>query len=219
MDRHVSAAATPVALQALSSERIATARATSSLAASKPRRGPRPVAFSESDAEQLVDGGENRVIVITSGKGGVGKTTSSANLGMSIARCACAMNTVQSRAGQLRSGLAAFGCQLDFARRAVPRSPHTNHPTHTHATYTAVWDTRSHLWMQILACATWTSCWAWRTGCCTLRLTSWRASAGACVCAQHRTAMATRTVLLFMPLLGMAHQPSLLTVSPHPAGF
>lgn len=29
---------------------------------------------------------ENRVIVVTSGKGGVGKTTTSANLGMSIAR-------------------------------------------------------------------------------------------------------------------------------------
>lgn len=29
---------------------------------------------------------EARIIVVTSGKGGVGKTTSSANLGMSIAR-------------------------------------------------------------------------------------------------------------------------------------
>ncbi len=32
------------------------------------------------------DGSEPRIIVVTSGKGGVGKTTSSANLGMSIAR-------------------------------------------------------------------------------------------------------------------------------------
>lgn len=33
-----------------------------------------------------IEGGEARCVVVTSGKGGVGKTTSSANLGMSIAR-------------------------------------------------------------------------------------------------------------------------------------
>nr|YP_009105165.1 septum site-determining protein [Edaphochlorella mirabilis]AIT93735.1 septum site-determining protein [Edaphochlorella mirabilis] len=44
---------------------------------------------SQSKPETLVDNStliESRVIVITSGKGGVGKTTATANLGMSIAR-------------------------------------------------------------------------------------------------------------------------------------
>ncbi|KAF6260515.1 septum site-determining protein [Scenedesmus sp. NREL 46B-D3] len=40
----------------------------------------------EGDTEPSGEQTENRVIVITSGKGGVGKTTTSANLGMSIAR-------------------------------------------------------------------------------------------------------------------------------------
>lgn len=44
-----------------------------------------PPCFSEAeDVNGEVT--ENRVIVVTSGKGGVGKTTTSANLGMSIAR-------------------------------------------------------------------------------------------------------------------------------------
>lgn len=45
-----------------------------------------PVRYQEGDGDAVPDGTENRVIVITSGKGGVGKTTASANLGMSIAR-------------------------------------------------------------------------------------------------------------------------------------
>lgn len=45
-----------------------------------------PVRYQEGDADAAADTTENRVIVITSGKGGVGKTTASANLGMSIAR-------------------------------------------------------------------------------------------------------------------------------------
>jgi hypothetical protein len=45
-----------------------------------------PVCYKEGDAESNGEQTENRVIVITSGKGGVGKTTASANLGMSIAR-------------------------------------------------------------------------------------------------------------------------------------
>lgn len=45
-----------------------------------------PVRYQEGDGEAAADSSENRVIVITSGKGGVGKTTTSANLGMSIAR-------------------------------------------------------------------------------------------------------------------------------------
>jgi Mrp family chromosome partitioning ATPase len=44
------------------------------------------VAFSEG--EEGAEPGEARVLVVTSGKGGVGKTTSTANLGMSIARYA-----------------------------------------------------------------------------------------------------------------------------------
>lgn len=39
-------------------------------------------AAEDSMSEQSMD----RVIVVTSGKGGVGKTTTTANLGMSIAR-------------------------------------------------------------------------------------------------------------------------------------
>ncbi len=42
-------------------------------------------AFQEAE-EEAPDSQEARIIVVTSGKGGVGKTTTSANLGMSIAR-------------------------------------------------------------------------------------------------------------------------------------
>lgn len=45
------------------------------------RRGQNP-----RDSEQTVANLQSRIIVITSGKGGVGKTTTTANLGMSIAR-------------------------------------------------------------------------------------------------------------------------------------
>lgn len=41
---------------------------------------------TDPEGQKLLDEGQARCIVITSGKGGVGKTTSSANLGMSIAR-------------------------------------------------------------------------------------------------------------------------------------
>ena len=44
-----------------------------------------PPCFTEGE-EAFGEATENRVIVVTSGKGGVGKTTTSANLGMSIAR-------------------------------------------------------------------------------------------------------------------------------------
>lgn len=44
-----------------------------------------PPCFQEGE-EANAEVTENRVIVVTSGKGGVGKTTTSANLGMSIAR-------------------------------------------------------------------------------------------------------------------------------------
>lgn len=50
---------------------------------------------------------ENRVIVVTSGKGGVGKTTATANLGMSIARCAAGLQGGASRADQPRRQTAA----------------------------------------------------------------------------------------------------------------
>lgn len=48
------------------------------------RRRLQPVAFQEGEGDG--EPAEARVIVITSGKGGVGKTTATANLGMSIAR-------------------------------------------------------------------------------------------------------------------------------------
>lgn len=43
-------------------------------------------AASADDLDMGAEFEEGRVIVVTSGKGGVGKTTSTANLGMSIAR-------------------------------------------------------------------------------------------------------------------------------------
>ncbi|GFH14275.1 putative septum site-determining protein MinD [Haematococcus lacustris] len=48
----------------------------------------RNVSLRAQDDDELpaADDGESRIIVVTSGKGGVGKTTSSANIGMSIAR-------------------------------------------------------------------------------------------------------------------------------------
>ncbi len=67
-------------------------RQTANLGVSRqgPSRGPAPVASfaAEEEAFNLSpnDMQESRIIVVTSGKGGVGKTTSSANLGMSIAR-------------------------------------------------------------------------------------------------------------------------------------
>lgn len=45
-----------------------------------------PLRFTKGEGGDDEDSIEDRVIVITSGKGGVGKTTASANLGMSIAR-------------------------------------------------------------------------------------------------------------------------------------
>lgn len=53
------------------------------------QRPVQPARFMEGeDGAGAAEPTENRVIVVTSGKGGVGKTTASANLGMSIARCA-----------------------------------------------------------------------------------------------------------------------------------
>eukprot|EP00983_Pelagomonas_calceolata_P019775 624557-Pelagomonas_calceolata.AAC.4 len=45
-----------------------------------------PLRAAEDDLDVGPEFDEGRVIVVTSGKGGVGKTTSTANLGMSIAR-------------------------------------------------------------------------------------------------------------------------------------
>ena len=54
------------------------------------RQSIQPARFQDEDAAVLPNAAgevaEARVVVVTSGKGGVGKTTSSANLGMSIAR-------------------------------------------------------------------------------------------------------------------------------------
>ena len=43
--------------------------------------------------------GETRTVVVTSGKGGVGKTTSSANLGMSMARLGYSVALVDADIG------------------------------------------------------------------------------------------------------------------------
>lgn len=72
-------------LQAVSASRSVVSRPD------RPTEAPRlpllqPVRYMEGDTEPNGEQTENRVIVITSGKGGVGKTTTSANLGMSIAR-------------------------------------------------------------------------------------------------------------------------------------
>ncbi len=58
--------------------------------ASHRQRLPPPCFTEAEDAGEVT---ENRVIVVTSGKGGVGKTTASANLGMSIARYGALVNT------------------------------------------------------------------------------------------------------------------------------
>jgi len=57
------------------------------LPACKLARKPRmqPARFMGTD-DSMSEQSENRVIVITSGKGGVGKTTTTANIGTSIAR-------------------------------------------------------------------------------------------------------------------------------------
>ena len=58
--------------------------------AERPARGRKYLRAASADDDDALgeadDEAETRVIVITSGKGGVGKTTTSANLGMSIAR-------------------------------------------------------------------------------------------------------------------------------------
>lgn len=74
-----------------------------------------PVAFKEGeDANGEVT--ENRVIVVTSGKGGVGKTTASANLGMSIARCE--VSTDANNAASTR-----MACTQCVMLLAAPQSP------------------------------------------------------------------------------------------------
>ncbi len=67
------------------------------------RRVLQPVCFKEG--ENNGEPPENRVIVVTSGKGGVGKTTATANLGMSIARWEAlhAMNVYMSQCQSPRS--------------------------------------------------------------------------------------------------------------------
>jgi septum site-determining protein MinD len=59
-------------------------RSTQQQQVSHRQRLPPPCFTEAEDVNGEVT--ENRVIVVTSGKGGVGKTTTSANLGMSIAR-------------------------------------------------------------------------------------------------------------------------------------
>eukprot|EP00878_Enallax_costatus_P006109 GHUV01006405.1.p1 GENE.GHUV01006405.1~~GHUV01006405.1.p1 ORF type:complete len:348 (+),score=92.84 GHUV01006405.1:154-1197(+) len=71
--------------QGLVQRRSLVSRPNSPLSSSK-RMLVQPVRYQEGDGDAIPDTTENRVIVITSGKGGVGKTTASANLGMSIAR-------------------------------------------------------------------------------------------------------------------------------------
>jgi Mrp family chromosome partitioning ATPase len=59
---------------------------------------------------------ENRVIVVTSGKGGVGKTTTTANLGMSIARCG-----QQAASGAVsRQSAPRRACQAPVGAHAAP---------------------------------------------------------------------------------------------------
>ena len=50
------------------------------------RKSPASIVVKSSNNPDGVDTNASRVIVITSGKGGVGKTTTAANLGTSIAR-------------------------------------------------------------------------------------------------------------------------------------
>jgi septum site-determining protein MinD len=57
-------------------------------------------------------GDEARVIVITSGKGGVGKTTTSANLGMSIARLGYRVALVDADIGLRNLDLLLVGLRI-----------------------------------------------------------------------------------------------------------
>ncbi|KAF5827766.1 chloroplast septum site-determining protein [Dunaliella salina] len=66
-------------------KRVAGAACTPAARSQKPHRLS-PLQAAEDDLDLGPDFEEGRVIVVTSGKGGVGKTTSTANLGMSIAR-------------------------------------------------------------------------------------------------------------------------------------
>mmetsp|Transcript_6478 Transcript_6478/g.23453 ORF Transcript_6478/g.23453 Transcript_6478/m.23453 type:complete len:102 (-) Transcript_6478:5-310(-) len=56
------------------------------LSAGRKMTTPRRASGARADGAAPEYDGECQVIVVTSGKGGVGKTTSSANLGMSMAR-------------------------------------------------------------------------------------------------------------------------------------
>lgn len=64
-----------------------TVKASPNLQSAVPVRSSEQELHSDSESSALLSkNGEPRTIVITSGKGGVGKTTTTANLGMSIAR-------------------------------------------------------------------------------------------------------------------------------------
>lgn len=104
---------------------------------SAPRRSLQVVAFKEQEQSGNGDGMPNpesvteaRIVVVTSGKGGVGKTTTTANLGMSIARLGYKVAVVD--AGALRGGwrqrrplaaIVASAASLDAPGRGMPHPP------------------------------------------------------------------------------------------------
>jgi hypothetical protein len=77
-----------IPLQAPAQPRALGERPRLPSAAPAPSRSALVVRATAPEGEEPADAGEARVLVVTSGKGGVGKTTSTANLGMSIARYA-----------------------------------------------------------------------------------------------------------------------------------
>ena len=63
------------------------------------RKSPASIVVKSSNNPDGVDTNASRVIVITSGKGGVGKTTTAANLGTSIARLGFRVALIDSDVG------------------------------------------------------------------------------------------------------------------------
>jgi hypothetical protein len=160
--------------------REAAPRAQPAAAAAQPAPRARPLpprTLAYEEAAPGVEEGESRVIVVTSGKGGVGKTTGTANLGMSIARCGPGAGGGGMGDAQGPAALAAY------ASGAAPRAPRRParapwHPANVRPTFQPPGSaTRWRCWTRTSGCATWTCCWGWRTACCTPRSTSWRASA------------------------------------------